>query len=299
MSSSPPERRPVTAADFERLGLLVRVAERALGREPATGAADLREWSSAVDLEADTILLEHDRDPIAFGWIFVREGVAYAFGTVHPSAWARGLGTELAAFCERRARERGARTVRTDVLGGDERAAELFRLRGYQPVKRFYELVGDLDAPPPQPLWPDGIAVAPFHRDDAAAFHAALEEAFAGDWGFVTMPFADWFQLRVELADTSLYFVARDGDEIAGVVRCEPERHGIGWVGALAVREPWRGRGLGRALLLHALAAFYERGRRRVGLGVDADNSTGALSLYESVGMKVVAEELVYERQLA
>jgi mycothiol synthase len=49
----------------------------------------------------------------------------------------------------------------------------------------------------------------------------------------------------------------------------------------------FRKRGLGSALLLHAFAGLYARGERRMGLGVDATNETGATRLYESAGMRV------------
>lgn len=299
MGSSPPERRPVAPGDFEALAEVVRSGEAALGRRPTAGAGDLREWSSAVELDPDSILLAEGGEPVAFGWLFVRDDVAYAYGAVHPAAQGRGLGSELATFAEQRARERRAHTIRTDVPGDDERAAELFRQRGYAPVRRFCELALELAEPPPLPVWPAGGSVEAFRREHAEEFHALIEEAFAGDWGFVPLPFDEWLRLRVDGADTSLCFLARVDGELAGVIRCEPERHGVGWVGALAVRERWRGRGIGRALLLHAFGAFYERGRRRVGLGVDADNATGAMRLYQSVGMTVVAEELVVERALA
>lgn len=69
-------------------------------------------------------------------------------------------------------------------------------------------------------------------------------------------------------------------------------------MGALGVRPAWRGRGLGRALLVHAFGDFHRRGERRVGLGVDSENATGATRLYESVGMHVDQETVVWEKVL-
>jgi ribosomal protein S18 acetylase RimI-like enzyme len=56
-----------------------------------------------------------------------------------------------------------------------------------------------------------------------------------------------------------------------------------------------RGSGLGRALVLTAFAGLHARGARRVMLGVDADNSTGAMELYRSLGMRTMIESLLYE----
>jgi ribosomal protein S18 acetylase RimI-like enzyme len=67
-------------------------------------------------------------------------------------------------------------------------------------------------------------------------------------------------------------------------------------VGSLAVRRPWRRRGLGEALLRDAFLRFAERGKRSAGLGVDAENTTGAVALYERVGMHVVRRSDTWER---
>jgi ribosomal protein S18 acetylase RimI-like enzyme len=99
------------------------------------------------------------------------------------------------------------------------------------------------------------------------------------------MPVEEWEKRRLDAPDTdlSLWFVARDGG---------------GWIGAVGVVEGWRRRGIGRALLLHAFGEFHRRGAPHAGLGVDVDNPTGATRLYEGVGMRVVREDVVYEKEL-
>jgi ribosomal protein S18 acetylase RimI-like enzyme len=76
-------------------------------------------------------------------------------------------------------------------------------------------------------------------------------------------------------------------------------KFGGGWVGALGVRKPWRGCGIGMALLRRAFAEFHSRGRAHVGLGVDAANATGATRLYERAGMRVMSEDILFEKRLA
>lgn len=72
----------------------------------------------------------------------------------------------------------------------------------------------------------------------------------------------------------------------------------MGWIFGLGVRRPWRRRGLGLALLRHCLGALYDRGKRRVGLGVDAQSPTGATRLYEKAGMSVYRRNGIYEKDL-
>jgi ribosomal protein S18 acetylase RimI-like enzyme len=81
------------------------------------------------------------------------------------------------------------------------------------------------------------------------------------------------------------------------VVTSDKDLH-IGWVNQLAVLRPWRRKGLGIALLLHSFAEFYRRGIVNVGLGVDAQNLTGATRLYERAGMHVALQHDTYEKEL-
>jgi len=64
------------------------------------------------------------------------------------------------------------------------------------------------------------------------------------------------------------------------------------------VLRPWRRRGLALALLHHTFGEFYRRGKRRVGLGVDADSLTGALRLYEKAGMHPIRQYASFEKEL-
>ena len=91
----------------------------------------------------------------------------------------------------------------------------------------------------------------------------------------------------------------RAGGEIAAGAICETGRYGGGWVGVLFTRRPWRGRGVGRALLDDAFRKFHRRGESSAGLSVDAENTTGAFRLYESAGMKPVLGWVLHERRLS
>jgi mycothiol synthase len=211
----------------------------------------------------------------------------------------------LLDWAEERAREVGAgRTVRIHAGADDdnEELAALLRDRGYELVRHFFLMEIDLAAEPAQPVWPDGISARPFELGEEWAVYDALIEAFEDHWDHLSVPFEDWREYFLDSSqfDPSLWFLAADGDEIAGFALCTKERRpNTGVVNMLGVRRRWRRRGLGTALLLHAFHEFRRRGRDKADLHVDADSLTGAVRLYEQAGMHVARRNDTYRKELS
>jgi mycothiol synthase len=189
-----------------------------------------------------------------------------------------------------------------------EKTKKLFEAFGYRHIRSSYHMLINMDAPVPEPEFPKGIILRTFNPEtDAEAVYRADNDAFRDHFGFVEMPFEEGFQrfkhftIESEEFDPTLWFLAMDGDQIAGFNLCRPHSYDdpdLGWVGELGVLRPWRKHGLGLALLRHSFNEFYRRGRRKVGLGVDAQNLTGALRLYERAGMHVHQAYDQYEKEL-
>ena len=211
---------------------------------------------------------------------------------------------ELFDWAEARAIAKGLPLVRGGTWDQNAAVKSAFETRGYELIRHSYRMHIELDRVPQEPVWPDGLTVRPFRAGDEQRFYKVHQESFADHWGHeVDTPYDEWAHwfLQPPMFEPELWFVAEEDGEPAGLaidyVREETEP--IGWIQILGVRRPWRRRGLGRALLLHAFAAFRERGLRQAGLGVDASNPTGATRLYESVGMQVSSRFDIYEKQLA
>jgi ribosomal protein S18 acetylase RimI-like enzyme len=64
------------------------------------------------------------------------------------------------------------------------------------------------------------------------------------------------------------------------------------------VRRPWRRRGLAAALVGRSLALLRDRGMTSAWLGVDADNPTGALGVYERAGFEVHLRSSAYHKPM-
>lgn len=291
--------RPLTIADAPTVAAIAAADEEALRGHSHIGEAEVREWWSRTDLERDSWLFEESGVPVATAWFMVW-GDKGAFAGLVAQGWkARGYGAALVERAEASARERGISRMQTWTPPEDESAAALFRSRGYEEVRRFYEMAIELDAEPAVSELPSQLVLDEFREEDARAFHAAMLDSFQDHWDWHGSPFDEWWELRRGQDRDEhgpLWLLVRDGDEIAAVIRNQANHGGGGYVGLLGVRRAWRGRGLGKALLYRTFAEFWRRGTPRVTLGVDADSPTGATKLYESVGMHVESSMVVYER---
>ena len=294
--------RPLAPADVPAAAVFLAAdEERRTGVPSIVGEPDLRVWLSRVELESGSWLLEEEGGIAALGWVESHGEVGIAIGAVAVDRLGQGLGSELVRRAETRLRELGSARVHAIALAADEAAPALLAAHGYREVRRFWDMGIDFDGAPPEPVVPEGVRLERFGEAAARDFHAALEEAFADHWEHTPQPFEEWWERKRSAPDydPELWFLARAADEVAAAIRNDPNRHGGGYVGALGVRRAWRGRGVGKALLQRSFCEFHRRGLIRATLGVDAENPTGATRLYEAVGMRVLCENVVYEKALA
>jgi len=185
-----------------------------------------------------------------------------AFGAVAKEFEGQGIGRYLLSWAEQRARQAiqrcpdGARvTLHMSASLDHPPTIRLFETYGFQVIRYFWLMLIVLDQKPPDPVWPEGIRVVTFkEHPDLVALYRATDEAFQDHWGYVQRDEQEglerWrhFMEHDKAFDPSLYFMAMDGDEIAGVALCSPEIGGdkdMALVDQLAVRKPWRKRGLG------------------------------------------------------
>ena len=155
-----------------------------------------------------------------------------------------------------------------------------------------------LEAPAPEP---DGITIRPGAAgEDQRVAWALLEEAFTEHFGYEPFTFDEWLAMWSGFPgyDPTWVFLAFEGDEPVGISIVLRSEDGVAWVGELGVLEPWRGRGVGMALLQRSFAFMRSKGFTQARLGVDTENATGATRLYERAGMSVRREFRVVERRI-
>lgn len=309
-------RRFRDATDF--VGMADVIAEANLAdRIPWLPTADQLQLEitgeDGIDAGADIVLVEVDGRPVAEAqvWREIRsDRVVFEIGGhVRPEFRRRGIGRALLTENLRRAGERWTaeapgRPLEARASAEDREVGHRAVLdqAGFESIRHFFLMRRpDLGTIPDAPL-PDGLEIRPVTPDQHRAIFEAEREAFRDHWDdrevgddVYRTTFA-----RPEL-DTSLWVVAWDGDEVAGVVqtwiwREENERLGVhrGWLEHISVRRPWRRRGLARAITAAALVRLRDVGMDDAMLGVDSESPTGALGLYEGLGFEVDSRATAY-----
>lgn len=295
-------RRP-SEADLEAVVELMNACDEADSGEAGTAESELRTHWSDLDLAQDAWLVELDGRLAGYADFEERPGGRLmADGYVDPAQRGRGVGSELLRLTEARADERLAELDgRVYLQNATTAAAEaLFSPRGYQPIRRFRRMAIDLDATPAVPRI-DGVTLRPLSADDSRAVHEAMEEAFADHWEHRRRTFEEYAQRTFarEDYDPTLCVLAEADGELAGAsLNWWKDVGDAGWIGVVGVRPAFRGRGIGAALVQWTFSEFFRRGERRVALGVDAQNESGATRLYERLGMRTVWEAVIWEKEL-
>ena len=279
--------RPLTLDDARAVTDVMAAEELAVLGEVVIEYADIvGDWQRpSFDITASTIGVFAGDDLVAYA---ERTGHTRGDAAVHPDHQGRGIGTWLAGWLQETARAAG-----DDVIGmpkpegspGDRLLESLgFRVRWNSWVLQLPEGA----AIPSRPL-PPGYAVRTATPDEHEAVWTVGEDAFL-EWPARTRQTFDALAASV---------FRRPGFEPWNVrVATDPEGSVVGvsvvvlasgcaYVDKLAVRRDQRKRGLATALLADSFAVSRDHGATRSELSTDS--RTGALGLYEGVGMRVTS----------
>jgi mycothiol synthase len=269
------------------------------------------EWSSeGFNVERDVFVVATQDGRLVGSEEFYKESGQCKYkadGCVHPEFRGLGIGSSLLEKIAQRAQAE-MKLAAPDVQGfiqslinsKDEAGHGLLRNNGYAPIRYYWRMEIKLPEAPAAVTFPAGIELRPFIKDEhGVTVWRADNEAFRDHWGSHDRTYEEWSHGKFGNPnfDPTLWMIAWDGNEVAGFSQ-NRLRKGIGWVGTIAVRRPWRGNGLGIALMRHTFGEFYRRAVTTIGLGVDSANLTGATRLYERAGMYVAGEFAMYEKNL-
>jgi len=276
------------------------------------------------DLYKDMLFIEVENKVVGYTrveWFVNSDGEWLGFNLAFllPEWRRKGLGKVMLRFNERRLREIAAEQIRDGTLDADgvryfETYADngetgkraLFLEEGYEAVRYGFDMVRPLSDPVEVTPLPEGIEVRPAQPEHYRVIWEAAEEAFLDHWNSVPGTETDYQRfLTYPNFDPSLWKVGWDGDQVAGSVlnfvnadENEEYLRKRGYTEGISVRRPWRKRGLATALITRSLKMFQEMGMTEAALAVDAQNLSGALWLYESVGFRQVKQSATYRKEV-
>jgi len=312
--------RPASLADVGLLVDLLNIYYKTTGLIPmSANDLSLELEMSGFDIAASTLIVQSPDGRIA-GFIRVRDNnpppvFPAVSGCVHPDFERQGIGTYLLQWAEVRSRQAIAKVpegirvaMRLNCVDRHQPTIRLLAKNHFIPVRATNYMLISLELQIPQAKWPEGIDLKTFKElPDLRAIYRANDEAFRDHWGHVERDedraVAEW-QTGISkdpFFDPSLYFLAVDGADITGICLCRSvlgSDTNTAYVMDLAVRRPWRKRGIALNLLYHAFSEFKNRGKKQVGLHADTQNLTGAVRVYLRSGMHIDHTVTQYEKEL-
>jgi mycothiol synthase len=292
--------RPAKLDDLSSVTELFNEHSRRLhGTADETAEEILQYWESPdVDFEKEVIVAEgSDGSIVGYGdigkgadsiWLDIRalevEPQHALLESLEPIAHEKDAGARLLGF----------------VTEKDADLRRVYEESGYRVVRHSYRMEIELGDLPAETSSPEDVEIRTVREGEEEQVYEVNEQSFEDAWMHQREPFEQWRHWFVKdpSYDPSLWFAAEADGELVGVAICNTrgDEGALGWVRILGVLRSHRRRGIGEALLRTAFAEFKRRGFERVGLGVDAESPTGAVSLYERAGMHVARTSLQLEK---
>ncbi len=309
--------RPVTVDDAEALARLHAACHAVDGgylMVPSEYRDDLNH--PANDAAADTIgVFDESGEAIAFGYAFMTGGEVsthrvYPWAEVHPEYRRRGIGTALQTWLERRAMERLEScddglpsTIRLGAYSDQADRIELFERLGFEPVRYWSEMLRDLSLPFPSLPPMRGIAILGWSEVNKEAAREVHNQAFADHWGSEPVSPEGWEHRFNEFFLPEASYVAYDGETPVAYLTSAMYPHDFesrgrteAWIEGLGTIRSCRGRGIATTMLLEAFARYRDRDLQYAVIGVDAENPTGAVGLYERMGFVTEKQSVTYAK---
>jgi mycothiol synthase len=312
-------------SDYANILTVINGSKAADGTERADTLEEITHGYSHLvncDPYRDMLFAEVDGQVAGYARVFwnrnnERDWIGFHLAFLLPEWRGKGIGSTFIQHNETRLREIAADHIKAGTLEpktpryfdvfseqSEESKETLVRKHGYQPARYFFQMVRPTLEDIPEALMPEGLEVRPVHPEHLPQIWTAMQEAFMDHWNYVPPAEEDYHNWATNpLSDTSLWKVAWDGDQVAGMVlsfinQTENQEYNRkrGYTEEISVRRPWRRRGLARSLIIQSLYAIKERGMLEAALGVDAENLSGALRLYESVGFRVSRRSTLFRK---
>ena len=224
---------------------------------------------------------------------------------VHPKHCRRGLAVKLIDRAISRTRELGIMTIHVNISQDSLMAKQLLTKMGFAFVRRFLELRLDLSKTPLPEISQICPRCRPLQPGEEERLTQLQNRSFTGSWGYNANT-VEGIIYCIYLPNCSPedIILAFDSDKPIGYCwtrinfwKNKTSGEGAGRIYMLGVDPDYRGRGLGRQILLVGLSYLKSKGLRVVELTMDSENKV-ACALYKSVGFNLWTSSLWHEKRL-
>jgi mycothiol synthase len=268
-------------------------------------ARDLRLWKDSTGklIGFGQLLISQQKDEIS----------SYLYFDVHPTCYGKTIETEILQWSEQRMLEIGKNRnlpIQLHTYSSDDKILRrvLLERQNFKVERSFLTMACSLNQDFPYSSLPSGFKLKQVSwKKDSEAWVELFNESFSKHWNHQDLTVAtarDWLKNPSYLPELNLTAVAPDGTLAAfclGYINYqENARSGRKecWIKLLGTGLNFRKLGLGKAMLLAVIKQLKAMGIEQVKLGVDAQNLTSAIRLYQSVGFQAVNTWLSYCKQI-
>jgi len=253
--------------------------------------------------EQDLFIIERAGNLIAYLDIWPEPIIARAVLNcfVHPEHRRKRLATSLLDNALRRSGEIGAKVAHVNIRKKNTIARRALSRLGFRLIRRSHELRIELD----RIVIPETTTcpIRPLHAGEESKLAEIQNRSFTGTWGFNPNTEEQiMYAIRIGNSTPEEIFLACEEDKPIGYCWTRMEHRAspttdetIGRIFMIGVDPDYRGRGVGKSVLLAGLVHLKSKGLRIVELTVDSKNRS-ARRLYRSVGFKTHDISLWYEK---
>jgi len=229
---------------------------------------------------------------------------------VFPEHRRKGIGRALAEKAIMSLKERGMNTVEAGAVMDKPEANRLWESMGFKGVRVFSLMKSPLEN-------------IPFNIGENEDVHLReLQKGSSEDLKLLNWlsneTFSEHYNYRPDTVEETRYFLEQDPmfkeqewlfillqDKPVGYVGVgidqkynQEKNTKAGWILSIGVLKPQRLTGIGTRLMIEGMKRLKSKGMNEAMLGVDDQNPTKAIKLYEKVGFKATRKDIAYQKTL-
>ena len=230
---------------------------------------------------------------------------------VAPEHRRKGIGRKLSEKAIDSFKKRGIESVETGGVMGKPEAIKLWESMGFQQVRVFSLMTRGLSSLPSRIGENRDVTLRKIKHPPSAAdirlVNQLENETFSEHYNFrpATVEETTFFLTKEPTFRNQEWLIVYSGKTPVGYVGVGMDRKynterkkKAAWIMDIGVLKTHRLKGVGTRLMLEAMQVMKTKGMKEAMLGVDDQNPTKAIKLYEKVGYQVARKDIAYQKTI-